>query len=529
MKNIKILLLFPFIILLFSSCQYPIIKINEIDKTNVSKEIIVKDHVKVFLKDTSLVLFKNGFELKDEKLTGLGTRYYFNGKDSTGVQTFPIDSAIAITTLKSEIPPLRGFGSFLIGITSIPLTFLGVYCIACPKCCFGSCPTIYSSADDKEIKAELFSSSISKSLKANDLDRIGELKEGGKDFNIFVTNEALETHFIDKLKLTAVYHPKGSRVYNNSRGEFVLISGTKEDYNALNSKGESITSILSKDDGSSYRTFKKNEINTKPLDGYYDFVELKIKKDKNINNLKLLIKYRNTLLSTILFYDVVLASQGIKAIDWMNKMDNDEVYAKEFKKVYDLFSGIKLSYFKNGEWIKVTNLPDAGPLSWKYIAESIDVSDMKDEIKLRLEFFKDNIMIDYFGFDTHDTINDTYIKNLLPSEVSLNKEIITGQFINSVSFTDDNYLITEPGDKISLNYEILSKENEQATLFIESNGYYKEWIRGNWITNNNADYVFNLADIQGTINQLQHSWMENRDMVETEFFRTRIPLKGRMR
>lgn len=527
MRNVKILHLFPLIIL-FYSCQYPILKINEIDKSLLSNEPVIKEPVKVYLKDNSVIVLNDGFVLKDKKLTGDGTRYYFNGKAKLGQQTFSIDSTIAITTIISEMPTSRSVGSFLMGITSVPLTFLGIYCLACPKCCFGSCPTIYTSLNDKEIKAELFSSSIGKYLKTNDLDRIAELNEKRNDFSITVTNEALETHFIDKLRLKAVYHQKVSSVYNNSQGEFVSIFNPKNNYDAVNSKGETITPNLLFDDGVYYRTFDKSELSKKQENEFFDFVELTIRKKNDVDHIKLLFKYRNTLLSTILFYDIVLASQGIKAINWLNKIDIDETYSNEFKKVYDIFSGIKLSYFKNGKWTKIIDLPDAGPLSWKYIAEKIDVTGMGEEIRIRLNFFKDNIMIDYIGIDTDLTPDDFKIVNLSPSKISLNQRDATMEIMDAVSHTDENYLITDPGDKINLNYEIENKENQQLTLFIESNGYYKEWIRGNWITNNNSNYIFNLSDIQGTIKQLQNSWIENREIVEAEFFRTRVPLKGEM-
>lgn len=527
MRKVIILHLFPLIIL-FSSCQYPILKINEIDKSTLSKETIIKEPVKVYLKDNSVVVFNAGFVLKDKKLNGEGSRYYFNGKANLGQQNFPIDSAIAITTIISDIPASRSVGSFLMGITSVPLSFSGIYCLVCPKCCFGSCPTIYTSLNDKEIKAELFSSSIGKYLKANDLDRIAELKEGRNDFSITVTNEALETHFIDKLKLKAVYHKKGSSVYNNSKGDFVSISNPGNNYDAVNAKGEIITPDLLIDDGVYYRTSNKSEINKNQDNGSFDFVELKIRKRNDVDHIKILFKYRNTLLSTILFYDIVLASQGIKAIDWLNKIDNDEIYSNEFKQVYDIFSGIKLSYYKNGNWIKITNLPDAGPLSWKYLAENIDVSGMGEEIRIRLDFFKDNIMIDYIGIDNDLTPDDFKTVDLTPTKILLNQRDATEEIMNAISDIDEKYLITDPGDKINLNYEIENREDQQITFFIESNGYYKEWIRGNWITNNNSNYIFNLADIQGTIRQLQSSWIENREIIEAEFFRTRVPLKGKM-
>jgi primase-polymerase (primpol)-like protein len=153
---------------------------------------------------------------------------------------------------------------------------------------------------------------------------------------------------------------------------------------------------------------------------------------------------------------------------------------------------------------------------------------MGEEIRIRLDFFKDNIMIDYIGIDNDLTPDDFKTVDLTPTKILLNQRDATEEIMNAISDIDEKYLITDPGDKINLNYEIENREDQQITFFIESNGYYKEWIRGNWITNNNSNYIFNLADIQGTIRQLQSSWIENREIIEAEFFRTRVPLKGKM-
>ena len=109
---------------------------------------------------------------------------------------------------------------------------------------------------------------------------------------------------------------------------------------AISKNGINLTDILSKDDDNFYRSGvnKVNQLRNGPV---FDWVDIKVPSQKN-SPTKMMMKYRNTLLSTTLLYDVVIGSQGAAGLDWTNRMNNDPVYASQFKMIYDAFSGIKI-------------------------------------------------------------------------------------------------------------------------------------------------------------------------------------------
>jgi hypothetical protein len=82
---------------------------------------------------------------------------------------------------------------------SVVLTAL---CLSNPKACFGSCPTFYASDGTNEtLQAEGFSASIARVFEATDVDHLWSARPMGRTFDVLMTNEALETHAVDRVRL----------------------------------------------------------------------------------------------------------------------------------------------------------------------------------------------------------------------------------------------------------------------------------------------------------------------------------------
>lgn len=135
-------------------------------------------------------------------------------------------------------------------------------------------------------------------------------------------------------------------------------------------------------------------------------------------------------------------------------------------------------------------------------------------------------MIDYIGFYFNQTSeNEITLEHLNPQEI-INKRTASGINTNNcLSVNDDQYLVTNPGESLEFSYNIEKRSDVEQTLFVSSGGYYNEWVRGGWIKNNPSGYKFDLFKISETLRVLADSWEENKELIESEFFRTRIPLK----
>ncbi len=508
---------------LFYSC-FPTYQANQVKLDKLSHGHYANMQAKLFTQSNEIVLFPNGFKVENEKIIGkaLSIKFGSNKHSSKDVE-IKFDSILAIITYEETTTGTRHFGNFLLGLTGPPLTFLGVYCLACPKCCFGSCPTVYiNESDSSYLKAELFSEAISKQLQSNDLDLLKE-NISSTSLKIKITNEALETHYIDKFELLLAEHPLGTKVYQTNNDDLTIIKSLSSILRANTKEGNNITGMLSQDDGKYYRSGveKTTELRNGPVT---DFIEIRSTPIKN-RLTKMIIKYRNTLLSTTLLYDVVLGSQGIDGLSWTKRMNEDQVYASQFKLVYDTFSGINIKVFDNGIWKTLGKLKDAGPLSWKEVA--VEIPAQYSSSNVRLEFVPDNFMIDYVAFDTTLSNNiEAVTSTLSVSEIRDGNGNTCDKIQDYIQRTDQTYLKTEPGDSYSFIYKVAPKKEISKTAFVRSSGYYNEWIRGSWISNKSKDYAFNLYNVKETLSYLVDCWQENYSILEEEFNNSRVKLRG---
>ncbi|HMS64664.1 MAG TPA: hypothetical protein PKD83_05350 [Ignavibacteria bacterium] len=529
MKNFKLIILLTVIFtnsMIFESC-YHNLQPGEVDIEKAGSNFQITTPSKCHTFDGSVIIYREGFNVVQNNILGTGWRYYFDGNEEIiNVTSFPLDSIIAITTY-DDLTGGRAIANVSLGLVPTVIGAAVIYCAICPKCCFGSCPTIYTfDIDVPSLETELFSSSISRMLEGDDLDKLKQKIPENGIYEIKITNEAMETHYIDKFNLILAEHPSGTNIFPNINKGLTIMNTPLPPENVFNSVGKEITKTIYIEDTLSYRSGMEmvNELKSGPK---YDWIAFTSSVPENAVKAKLLVRYRNTLLSTILFYDVVLGSQGIKAVEWIEKMNNDAVYAQDFKMIYDNFSGMQLEKFENGEWISAGIFPDAGPICWKDAAAEIPVLNTDEkELRLRVKFIPDNFMIDYIGIEfCSSEENKIAVMNLIPSGVINNSKDNFIQIYKKLESADKNYLITGPGDSYSFIYKIEKRNDIEQSLLISSKGYYNEWLRGSWIKNDSMRQAFNLYNINENLRNLAESWEMNKTLIESEFFHTRIPVK----
>jgi hypothetical protein len=238
----------------------------------------------------------------------------------------------------------------------------------------------------------------------------------------------------------------------------------------------------------------------------------------------MVLRLKNTLLSTVLFYGVVLGSQGIQAIEWTQRMNRDPLYASQFRTVYSAFSGIRIQALRGGSWDPVASIHDVGPVGWKSVGTRIPLEGERD-LTVRLEFFPDNIMIDHVGFDFQgdDTIHLSTAE-MDPVGVYERGGAARPDVLSLIERDDGKYLETDPGDSYRVTYDIAPARNEATTLFVRSKGYYTEWVRGEWVRTVPGRYRFDLYQIDATMKELSATWLRDRTTMESQFFRNRIPV-----
>ena len=505
---------------------FPVKNTVMMERKDLTDSLVISAPTKIHLIDASTILTPDGFIVKNGSLTAWGSRISVSGRPMQfyGIK-IPLDSVAAISYAESELTTGRLVGSILLGIAGGIMAPLSVYCLTCPKCCFGSCPTIYTHADSGYVlQAELFSHSIFKQLEDSDVDLLetGITDAGRHHFRL--TNEALETHFINQLSLVAVHHTPETEILPTTENSFTSVKSPRPPADAYTRSGRSILDEINSQDGFSYRsdtTLVKNLMNGM----YYDWIDLQVDVPKGTRNLKMIMRSRNTLMSTVLFYDVVLASQGIQSLNWMNRMNTDPIYALEFKTIYDAFSGISVLEKQNDTWEHRGTFRDAGPMNWRSSVLEIPV-EKPGKVSIRLQFVPDNYFIDYIAFDA-DTSQATEfeVENLPFTDIEDNLGTLRSDVDPLIKNDDRHYFVTEPGDSYYFHYNTKNTNLPIQTVFLQSKGYYTEWIRGDWLTTKNKNYSFDLFAVDRTLAELAQSWLNNKSTLEREFFRTRIQLK----
>ena len=414
------------------------------------------------------------------EIKGRGVKLDFNRSVSDkGILKVPVSDILLIETNENS----NTFNMSYLTVLTMGTIILGAYCIANPKACFGSCPTFYASDGTNMIlQAEGFSSSISPSLEAGDIDALYNALPVNRIFQVDVTNEAMETHIIRKANILAVPKPQSGRVFHSNRNEFFGLSFLSTPVSVNDPIGETQNLFSKYDNKERFSPADSNDLTSK------ESIEL------TFNNTEpgekgLVLAFRQTLMTTFLFYQT-LAFMGTKYGDWFSAIERGK--NKNFISNADnLFGGID-AYYKNdnGNWIYLEKFFENGPIASDLHLAKIPELINKRKIEIKLIMTKGYWRIDYAAIgNLTNKIIPVVIK---PTDILKNGKSDSNAracLIDSIA-----PLVTLPGDRYQLIYN-LPENYKNCELFLDSRGYYIEWMRREWIAEENPmkinDLIFN--------------------------------------
>ncbi|EOZ98358.1 hypothetical protein A33Q_1012 [Indibacter alkaliphilus LW1] len=340
---------------------------------------------------------------------------------------------------------------------------LGTYCLISPKSCFGSCPTFYAeTADTVKILAESFSTSIMPSLEKNDIDMLYEAKYM-KDFKLTVTNEAMETHSIRYANLLVFEKSGQGRIFADGQGKFFQCSEMVEPLNCDSFLGDCLPQVRSVDQVEYFSESDPENLNSKE--------EIHLRFDNQSQNPKgLIIGKRQTMMTTYLLYQG-LAYMGDAASYFLT--DYELGNRKRQLEVFNLLGGVDI-YMKDslGVWNFISSVSETGPIASDFNLITLPNFSERD-IEIKVVLNRGLWRIDYLSLaEIHDEV---YPAVLAPTEVIR----VNGDEINPLGklLDSDSYLVTFPGDKYDLHYDLPFEDGE---VFLDAKGYYLEWMREEW-------------------------------------------------
>lgn len=437
-------------------------ELTEVDKAKSIKAHYLKAH----LKDGSLYVFSSWkADQQARMISGNAKLYNFNRKlSSAGKTTIPYDAiAILETNDKSDNPGIATM--VILGIATVPIA---LHCLINPKACFGSCPTFYVQNGEAEVLVgEGFSSSICKAMEEIDVDLINCSLPQNQPAQLIVKNEALETHLIRGITLLVVEKNENERVLQSLEGKFYRIGQPKEPLRAT-SGNHSIQKKLSVKDHEEWYSLADSFDLSKKEDVFLEF-------ENHGNKSGLVIDKRHTLLTTFLFYHS-LALTGEATGFYLAEIENGNGLLKQkIEKFYNLMGGIEVAILDpKNKWSTIGTIREAGPIVSDM--HLVNLPEVKTKtIKVRLRMTKGLWRIDMVNLAP--VMNEVIPERILPENVFKNSRC-DSVALNTL-LDPDEYLVTYPGDFYTLNFPTVFSANKE--YFIESQGYYIEWMRDEWL------------------------------------------------
>jgi hypothetical protein len=512
MKIVKSL---PLLILLFFLSCYPVEVRQEIPKADLKEGRRVEVATKIHLLNGSVILCQNGFLFARDTIWADGET--FSSMRTWGIRerwTIPIDIVAGIEYYDRTVSVTRVLGSVMAAATGIFIF----------KVVFGSCPTVYTEDGNKEeLEAECFSYSISRKFEMHDLDRMNHKPLDPRKINLKVKNEALETHYINELRLCYVDHPEGTEIFPTDDQKALLVQNVVAPQSAVNSEQTDVLDRIRRPDDDPYRCDSATASRLFQR-GLRDWIDCIVPVRRGASEATVVLRVRNSLFTTTLFYDVMMKSQGVDVFNWLEEVNTSGAYAWQLAQWYKQHSGIEVSVEEDGSFAKKGKIFNSGPIAWRYVAIRIPLNGDQDSIKVRLSFLTDNWQIDWVGL----SMDESKEAKLQYADLSLAADNIStssSDISRRLESDDDEYVVTYPGDWINLSFTLPATQTSKRTLFLASKGFYTEWMRPEWLREGEkAHRVFDISEKDDAMRRTVQLWLANKNAIEKQFFAFKIPL-----
>lgn len=478
--------------------------------------VTVTTPVKAHLVDGSTVVFHAGVTVVGDTVRGSGNRYGLNLGYSGAVTSISLDSIVGMEVFEQSSD---GATSFAVSVLSTGVVAVGAALAA--VAIFGSCPTFYAdSAGTALLQAEGFSYSIAPIFESRDVDRLRISQAADGSLRLEVRNEALETHYLNHLELLEVGHAASEIALVDELNRLVVVADQQALTRAADRRGRDVSSALRAHDGELYRTDARI-MERGAIGDLDDWIELAAPAPPGVDSVAIVLRLRNSLLNTILLYDVMLGDPGARSLDWVGRDLKQVGPALAVAQWYQERMGMHIAVGDGSRYRNVAHLRDTGPIAWKDVAIVVPVL-TRDTVRVRLSFPMDNWRIDRVSVAGHYRRVAHAVVPL--ADVRGPAAAHDSAALASLRDADSRYLRTSPGQAFTAVFRPRTTGlTGSHTFFLASQGYYMEWVRRSWLRAPRADRVFVPSDT--ALAQALDRWRVSQDSLETLFRATRIPVR----
>jgi hypothetical protein len=490
-----------------------------IDPRAVSSPLVVDSPVKAHLLDGSTLLFRNGVTIVDGRVTGnagLGERYDVTLTNKSPVAWVALDSVVGMENYVTR----TNMGNSVVFTTlgAIGTVLLGA---AAAVAIFGSCPTIYAdSAGTPVLQAEVFANRISPLFEARDIDLLRVAPDSAGMVRLEVRNEALETHYINQMELIDVRHAVDEIVIPDEHGRPLALKALLAPVRIADRAGTDLRATLARRDGVVFSTAVSTMAAVTEADPN-DFIDFTVAPPPGADQVAVVLNLRNSLLNTVLLYDLMLGGPGARSLDWLAHDMTRIGPVLQLGRWYRGNFGLRVLVRDGAEYKEVERHPTYGPVAWRDVATVVPTHG-RDSVHVRLAFLADEWRIDEVRVAAG--VRSVRGKTLGVTRVEAGSASIAQEALRGIREADERYLQTSPGQRFTMLFDVGRNEPGTArTFLLASQGYYTEWVRGSWIKAARDSVPFRPT--RAALVTAIRRWDASRDSVERRFYGSRIPVR----
>lgn len=472
----------------------------------------VETPVRAHLFDLSSVFFGEGVVLAGDSLVGRGEAFDVRGRPLGSRTVVPMDSVAGLESLSGRSVRVAETVLASTGIAAGTVLVGAALAVAA----FGSCPTYYAAtAEGHTLEAEGFAYSISPLLEGRDVDVLRSVAAIDGSLELEIRNEALETHFVNHVELLAATVDDGERLVPDAADGVLAVGALAPVGRVTDASGRDVGAAVATADGSAYET-PTDRIREAREGDPFDRLLLQLPASEG-SEVALVLRLRNSLLTTLLFYDLMLAPAGIEAIDWMvedaERIDRSvemAFWAREYM-------GLRVEVEEAEGWREVARVADTGPIAWEEVAVSVPVQPERPT-RVRLSFLADAWRIDHLA--VADSRRRPEVRRVPVTEVEGPFGESRPDVVAALAAPDESYLETRPTQRMTLRFAVGRADD---AYLLASQGYYTEWIRPGWIRNVTQPRRFAFG--RASMSRLHDRWLREGDELERRFFSSTVPVR----
>lgn len=487
--------------------------------------------LKAHLLDGSTLIFRSGGVIGHDAVEGTAERFPFMQATARGpaaMTVAPFDSIVGLETFEGKQLVAQ---SVVVSTAATAVTVVATAALL--KVLFGSCPTVYADTGTGPLlQAEGFSYAIAPLLEQRDLDPLRVRPDRDGIIRLELRNEALETHYINNIELVAVSHPAGARAVPDQSGRMVLVDALRPLNAARDRAGRDLRSTLSAPDGDLF-TSDANTVKAARDGDLEDWIDIEASDLPAGDSVAVVLRLRNSLLNTVLLYDGILG--GRDAPEWLETGLQRISTAIDLSKWYMRTMGMRVSIDgvapRSAEESWNARLGDVGPLAFRDVAIVLPrPARNAHSVRVRLRFVADNWRID-------QAIVAANVSRPASRTIGLSRVLVRAgdstvaatndtAAVGALRDADGRYLETSPGQKMTLEFTrqpTTNTPNTTTTYLIVWQGWYREWIRGQWLAEPRRTVAWTPGD--AAVLTALRRWQSRQGQMERDFYSTRIPVR----